>query len=143
MVWGMGLDIRKDQVLAELYDIIVQDLKDIVKWEVENVNRVFGCIRARVWENEDYLEFHVESGVVAGLPSIQIFFEHKLLVNEVKLYVNVFRDSMEYNIARIHLWFLKKDPPSCYMHYDILTQHIVDLAQGIVYDMKVEVESGE
>jgi len=136
----MGLDIRKDQVLAELYDIIVQDLESIIRQEVENIDRVFGCKRARVWENEDYLEFHMEGGVFAGLPSIVIFYEHKLLVNEIKLYVDVLRDNMEYNIARIHLFFLRKNPPECYMSYDILTQHIVDLAHAIIYDMKHEIQ---
>jgi len=134
----MHEDIRKDPVLSELFRVIRDDLEDIVKQEVESINKVFGCKSARVWENEDYLEFHVESGVLAGLPSMLIFYEHKLLVNEIKLYVDVLRDNMEYNIARIHLWFLRKDPPECYMQYDIITQHILDLVHAIIYDMKAE-----
>jgi hypothetical protein len=136
----MSGDILKDPVFAELFDVIRGDLEDIVKQEVENIRRVFGCINARVWENEDYLEFHVEGGVVAGLPSIHIFYEHKLLVNEVKLYVDVQRENMVYNIARIHMWFLRKDPPACYISYDILTQQIVDLTHAIIYDMKHEIQ---
>jgi len=140
-------DLVPKELIGELFNTIRNDLEDIVRQEVDNIKRIFGCTSARVYENEDYLEFHVESGVVAGLPSIQVFYEHKLLVNEIKLYVDVLRDNMEYNIARIHVWFLRKDPPQCYMSYDILTQHIVDLAHAIIYDMKheiqKEVEGGE
>jgi hypothetical protein len=135
-------DLVPKELIGELFGIIRNDLEDIIKLEIDNINRVFGCIRARVYENEDYLEFHVESGVVAGLPAIQVFYEHKLLVNEIKLYIDVLRDNMEYNIARIHLWFLRRDPPQCYMSYDILTQRIVDLAHAIIYDMKAEVDKG-
>jgi hypothetical protein len=140
-------DLVPKELIGELLDTIRNDLEDIVRREVENIDRVFGCRRAQVWENEEYIEFHMEGGVFAGLPSTVIFYEHKLLVNEIKLYVDVLRDNMEYNIARIHLFFLRKNPPECYMSYDILTQHIVDLAHAIIYDMKheiqKEVEGGE
>jgi hypothetical protein len=130
-----------DPLLEELYNIIRKDLEEVVKQEVENVRRLLGCVEANVYDNEELLEFHVKGGLVAGLPSFHIFFEHKILVYESVLIIEVLRETMSYNIGRIMLWFIKQREPTCYMHVDIFTQRINELAEAIIYDMKVWVES--
>jgi hypothetical protein len=133
-----------DPLLEELFGVIREDLEDVIKHEVENIRRVFGCVEANVYDNEELLEFHTIGGLVAGLPSYHVFFEHKILVYETVLNIEVLRDTMSYNIGRIMLWFIKHRESTCYMHTDIFTQRINDLAEAIIYDIKVWGEaSGE
>jgi hypothetical protein len=140
MVWGMSADIRKDPVLEELYDIIRKDLEEVVEYEIEKVKRVFRCIKARVFTDwADYIEFTVDGGLVAGLPSTRSFYIHKSNVHEDVLAIEVLRDTMSYTLARIHLWFIRYSE-TCYMDVNILLLSINDLAQAIIYDMKVEME---
>jgi hypothetical protein len=133
-----------DPLLEELYGVIREDLEEVVKKEIENIRMLLGCVDANVYDNEELLEFHTFGGLVAGLPSIHVFFEHKIMVYEAVLTIEVLRDSMSHNIARIMLWFIKQKEPTCYMHVDIFTHRINELAEAIIYDMKVWGEqSGE
>ena len=133
-----------DPVLEELLEVVRRDLEDVISQEVNKIRMTLGCVDAKIFTDwSDYVELQVKGGLVVDLPSVQSFYVHKLNMYEAILFVEVYRDSMQYTIARIYLWFIK-DSNACYMDVVILTQHINDLAQAIIYDMKVwGEESGE
>jgi hypothetical protein len=139
MVWSMG---RKDPVLEELFEVVRRDLEEVVNGEVENVRRVLGCVDAKVYENAIYIEVSVLGGLVVDLPSQHRFYIKKANVREVLLEVDVLRDTMNYVLARIHLWYLQDQEQTCYMDVEIFPYRIEELAKHIVLDLKAWSEGG-